>query len=134
MTPNFLHIRGSYDDARSALNEWLGKEIDPAEHPLDVEDNGWNTISIDLDYQETTEWLKLASRRDFFYESYSTSLRMGEIVFCREQQLLRHLLLDEENPDQNLNVGQLPSEKSAPLESWSDIWGYVDDWKWIKDI
>ena len=114
MDPHFLHIRGSYDDAAPALAEWMGKPLDPTELAIEVEGNGWTTLSIDLDYGRTDEWLKLAKKVDFFYESYSTSLCMGELVVCREQQLVRHLLFDEENSDENINVGRLPDGYPEP--------------------
>jgi hypothetical protein len=134
MDPHFLHIRTGFDDAAVVLGKWVGRILDPDDLCIEPEENGWNTLSLDLDYGETVEWLKLAQSFDVFYESYSTSLRMGELVFCRDGQLVRHLLIDAENPDQNVDLGRLPSEEAAPLRSWGDIWGYVDDQKWIKDM
>jgi hypothetical protein len=134
MDPRFLHIRADYDDVASVLGKWVGRILNPDDLCIDPEENGWSTLSLDLDYVETGDWLKLAQSFDVFYESYSTSLRMGELIFCRDGQLVRHLLIDAENPDQDLDLGRLPSEESTPLKSWGDIWGYVEDWKWMKDI
>jgi hypothetical protein len=134
MTPNFLHIESRYEDAESMLASWVGRSLKVADLCLHTEKNGWVTLSIDLDYVKTEEWLALGQSLNFFYQSYSTSLCMGEIVFCRDQRLVRHLLIDDENPDECVDLGTLPSEALKPLKTWDDVWGFVDDWTWMENV
>lgn len=134
MDPQFLHFPGNFDAAADRLNAWYGSALDPDEVDAYPEGNGWTTISVDCDYLDTENWLRLAQHLDVFYESYNTSTTMGEIVFCRDGKCVRHLLQDDENPDDNVNVGTLAGEQTKPLESWSDVWGFVDDAKWKQEV
>jgi len=134
MSPNFLHIQSRYEDAEAHLASWVGRALNVDDLDLESESNGWVTLSIDLDYVKAEDWLVLGKSFNFLYESYSTSLCMGEIVFCRDQQLIRHLLVDDENLDLCVDVGTLPTEQTNPLKEWRDVWAFVDDATWMKNI
>src|SRR3569833_22335 len=134
MSPNFLHIQSSYEDAESTLSEWVGRSLDLDDLDVEVESNGWVTLSIDLDHGLTEDWLELAKSFNFLYESYSTSLCMGELVYCRDGQLVRHLLIDDQNPDQRVDIGTLATEASTPLKEWSDVLTFVDDASWTDCV
>jgi hypothetical protein len=134
MTSQLLHTRGELEATLPLLQAWVGRQFDLPEFQVEQETAGWTTLAVDLDYCETDEWRLLGKDLDFFYESYSTSLRMGEIVFCKAGQLIRHLLLDAQNPTEILDIGRLRSEQANPLTTWSDVWGFVDDRSWMKDI
>ena len=134
MQPHFLHIKAGADQATALVESWFGNDKPNYEASIELEDNGWVTLALDLDFQPTEEWLVLGAQVDLLYESYSTSLLMGEIVFVSGGKLVRHLLLDAENPDENQDHGVLRGENSRRFQSWGDIWGFVEDCKWRREV
>lgn len=132
MTPNFLHLKESKDALEPVLREWFGRPNLDFDSVL--EDNSWITITADCDFLDTREWSKLGRHVDLIYESYSTSLRMGELVIIRNRELVRHFLHHEsEDGNEYVNVGKLKTEATTPLKSWTDVWAFVDDCRWISE-
>ena len=134
MAPHFLHLRANSDQAIALLEDWFGGDKPHYDADLEAEDNGWVTLSIDLDYQPIEEWLALGVRVDLLYESYSTSLLTGEIVYISSQHLLRHLALDANDPVSDVDVGMLRAEHDRRFQTWDDIWGFVEDWTWAQEV
>lgn len=134
MQPHLLHIKASADDATTLVQEWYGKNKPHYEDDLEIEENGWVTLPLDLGYQPIRNWYALGMRVDFLYESYSTSLLMGEIVFMSSQILVRHLLLDRGNPTEERDHGVLRAEANQRFKTWADIWGFVDDRDWVREV
>ena len=95
-----------------------------------AEPNGWTTFDLDCDFLDTTEWRKLGSNVNLIYASYCTALRMGELVVVRGNQLERHFLHHDEPDADRVDVGKLAFETNNPLRDWSDVWEFVDDWRW----
>jgi hypothetical protein len=134
MAPNFLHLRGRPEEALALVQEWIGDGKPHYEADPEVERNGWVTLSIDLSFLPTDRWLALGERVDLLYEFYSTAVHVGEIVCIRSQQLARHLLIDEKEPDSNMDEGTLRAERDGRFETWGDIWGFVDDGRWTQEV
>jgi len=134
MAPNFLHLRASPAEAIAIVQAWCGGQEPLYEADHEVEENGWLTMSIDLTYQPIEEWLALGEHVDLLYETYSTSTLMGEIVYIAGRQLIKHVLIDTDNPDEQINIGALRFESKRPFRTWGDIWAFVDDWMWEKEV
>ena len=128
MNPNHLHLACKTGVALPILRQWFDNpELDVDGTP---EGNGWTTFDLDCDFLDTSNWLELGSEVDLIYASYCTTLRMGELVVIRGKQLQRHFLHHDQPDSDNLNVGKLAFETVKPLRDWSDVWGFVEDWRW----
>ena len=133
MQPHFLHVRSSPEHASAEVESWYGRSL-PLESEAVEEDNGWVTLSLDLDTQPSSEWLRLGRSMDVFYESYSTSLCCGELVYVAGSALVRHLRRWESDSELNVDEGLLRFETNARMTSWVDIWSFVDDLSWEAEV
>ena len=128
MNPNHLHLACDAATAIPLLRDWLDNSNLGAEGI--AEDNGWTTFALDCDFVDTADWRKLGSNVDLIYASYCTGLRMGELVVIRGNELQRHFLHHDEPDGDIVNLGKLDFETDNPIRDWSDVCGFVDDWRW----
>ena len=85
------------------------------------------------------EWLKLARKDDLVFAGYNDAIRYGQLVAVTGGSVVREFLDDANDPDSNVNVGQLECE-SVRFTSWIDIAEFVDadklgfsdsGWLWV---
>ncbi len=136
MSPALLHLRGESAEAIKLLEAWLGEHAPLTEFSFQQETDEWTTVSLgsySLESLPTEDWVSFGRQVDTLFEAYSTSLCYGEILFIQSGRLVRHLVLDELNQDIQVNIGQFNIERTKPLKSWSDVWGFVDESRW-KDV
>jgi len=130
-----LHMRCLPDAATQHLCEWLNAPLPPVS--LQRHPNSWITVhlgSYSLESVDTQEWLRLGEHVDLFFESFSTSLAAGELLIILAGQVRKHIVMDSDHPDCQINVGRLRYEESSPINNWSDIWTFVEDDHWQNEV
>jgi hypothetical protein len=76
----------------------------------------------------------LGEHVDLFFESFSTSLAAGELLVILAGEVRKHIVMDSDPPDCQINVGRLRYEESSPINNWSDIWTFVEDDHWQNEV
>lgn len=135
MNPALLHIRASPDVAMRYFGEWVGGPV-PAVS-TQSEANSWTTLRLgrySLDFLGTEEWLRLGKHVDLCFETFSTSVCRGEIVLISSGEVRRHLVIGEDDPDFQVNLGKLRYEEMNSLKHWDDIWTFVEEWHWEAEV
>jgi hypothetical protein len=130
-----LHMRCLPDVAMRHFGGWLNGPV-PAVS-LEHHPNSWITLHLgeySLESVDTQEWLRLGKHVDLFFESFSTSLAAGELLVILAGEVRRHIMIDSDHPDYQINVGRLRYEDSSPMNNWSDIWTFVEDDHWQNEV
>ena len=130
-----LHIHGSPDTVMRHLREWLSTPSPPAS--VEEQWNSWITIDLggySLEYLDAETWLRLGKQVDLLFESFSTSLCAGELLFILAGEVRRHIVIDSDNPDCQVDIGRLRYEESSPMTEWTDIWTFVEDDHWRNEV
>ena len=130
-----LHLHCLPDMAMRHLREWLKGPLPSAS--VEEHSNSWITLDLgrySLECVDTQEWLRLGKHVDLFFESFSTSLCTGELVVILVGQVRRHIVMDSDNPDCQVNIGRLRYEESSTINNWSDIWTFVEDDHWRNEV
>ena len=130
-----LHMRCLPDVAMQHLGEWLNGPLPPVS--LQRHPNSWITVNLgsySLESVDTQEWLRLGKHVDLFFESFSTSLAAGELLIILAGEVRKHIVIDSDLPDCQINVGRPLYEDSSPINNWGDIWTFVEDNHWQNEV
>lgn len=85
-------------------------------------------------------WLAFAQSDDFVFAGYNDAIEYGELIVIERAAVVREFLFDAENPEVNVNRGQIVGNPIEPIETWIQVARFVDDddvafseqgWLWI---
>ena len=99
-------------------------------------------LSGGLSERPVESWLALADGGDLVYAGYNDAVHYAQLIVVERGRLVREFLQDEQDPSQDVNVGQLPEEAGERMETWIDGARWVDEdeldlarpdqgWLWI---
>lgn len=152
MVLGYIRIRCTVDEAMARYARWIGRralrapqlipEDDRFDRALDeagqqwlglavfvYESDGWaviEEISGGLGVQPIEKWLALAEDGDLVYAAGNDAVPYAQIVLIERGQLVRNILKDESEPDDDVDVGRLPEESKQPFKDWTDVMAWVE--------
>lgn len=114
------------DAVRAACDEnghWRGAAL------YVYENTGW-TVFEDLSGQAggspADSWLSFAESDDFVLAGYNSAILCGELIVIENGVVVREFGYDCDNPEFNVNRGELTGSSIEPLESWVEVAEFVD--------
>jgi hypothetical protein len=132
----FTSVFGSHElepPTEVALADCVSRSVDLNGHwrgaaKFLYEKDGWTVfedLSGQLSERTAESWLPFAGDNDFVFAGYNDAIGYGELIVIRDRKVVREFLHDKDNPDCNVDKGQLP--EIEPLENWIQIARFVDD-------
>ena len=152
MCPSFARIRLPMDVALSRFSQWIGlPELEPpkkvrSSKSVDeactngvwrsvvavyvYESKGW-TVFDDLTGHlasfSAEQWRALAGNDELVFAGYNDTVPYGQLIVVQAGSVVREFLDDEQDPEQNVNRGRLPFEKTTPINDWIGATWFVDE-------
>ena len=152
MNPSYFRIRVTKPGAMARFSRW--RSSPELESPKEValsdavklacdesgrwrgsalylyENSGW-TIFEDLSGGcsaiPASTWLGFAESDDFVFAGYNDAIGYGELIVIQNGAIVREFLYDSDNPEENVNRGQLAGSAIEPMTTWIQAARYVDD-------
>jgi hypothetical protein len=110
-------------DLASPDGDWLGLAV------LIYASGPWTVIeelSGGLAQRSTESWLELAQGGDLVYAGYNDTIPYAQVIMVRGGVLIRQYLQDEQDPSEDVDVGELPEEESEAFGGWIDAMAWVE--------
>jgi hypothetical protein len=152
MNPSYFRIRLPKSDAMERFDSWIGlPELEPpkvvtllksVDEACDenghwrgsalyvYEKDGW-TVFEDLSGHcgsiPADSWLSFAESDEFVFAGYNDAIGYGELIVIENGTVVREFLYDSDNPEVNINRGELTGSSVEPMKSWVEAARFVDD-------
>jgi hypothetical protein len=122
--PRVVSLSDAVDSACDENGRWRGSA-------LYVYENGDWTVFEDLSGHcgsiSADSWLSFAEYDAFIFAGYNDAISYGELIVIENGVVVREFLYDADNPEVNVNRGELTSSSVEPMESWIEAASFVDD-------
>jgi hypothetical protein len=83
-------------------------------------------LSGGLGVRSAASWVELAGGGDLVYAAFNDTVPYAQLIVVERGRLVREFLQDEQDPSQDVNVGQLPEEARERIETW------IDGAQWVE--
>jgi hypothetical protein len=152
MDTNYARIRLPTDDAMARFSRWIKlPELEPPKTvasskvvDLATKDGAWRSVVAVYVYESgpwavfedqtgylsslsADEWCKFAGQDDLVFAGYNDSVPYGQLIVIQSGRVVRDFLDDQQEPEDNVNDGQLDIEKKKPIKDWTDVALFVDE-------
>ena len=152
MCPSYARIRLPLGEALSRFSQWIGlPELEPARKVKSsksvdeaCKDGDWRSVVAVFIYESAQwtvfedltghfaslsadRWLAFAGRNELVVAGYNDAVPYGQLIVVQDGSVVREFLDDQQDPQENVNRGRLPSEKKSPIEDWISAASFVDD-------
>jgi hypothetical protein len=152
MNPSYVRIKLSPQEAMARFSRWIGlPELGP---PMTVKltkvvhvatkDDEWRSVVAVYMYESggwtvfedqtghlssfsANEWCTFAGQDDLVFAGYNDSVPYGQVIVVQGGRVVRDFLDDQQEPEDNVNQGQLDFEKKKPMKDWTDAALFVDE-------
>lgn len=147
---SYARVRCPLDEAMVRYGRWIGAaEVSPPRQvreedavELALEDEEWlglavfiyssgpwtvlEEISGGLASRSAESWLELAQDGDLVHAGYNDAVPYAELLVVEQGRLMRRILRDEQDPGEDVDIGQLPEEAVRRLSDWTDVMTWVE--------
>lgn len=152
MCPSYFRIRISIDEALKRFAEWI--EFPQVGPPQEVRESdavrmacandawksivavfvyeydGWSVFEDFTGYLASLaadRWSALAGQEELVFAGYNDTVPYGQLIVVHSGRVIREFLDDQQDPQDNVNRGELAFEQQSPIKNWIDVAAFVDD-------